>query len=151
MKLPYSEGSAFLVPLKGGGYARGVIARAPPKGKILMGYFFGPRLELPADATVDDLRAADAVLRLRFGDLGLIKGRWPVLGKPSTWSRSEWSIPDFVRRDPLGRLKPILVQYSDHDPSAHINEQSIDDDSGLDADSLSGAGFVEIQLDKILD
>lgn len=150
MKLPYSEGSAFLVPLEGGGYARGVVARAAPKGKILMGYFFGPRLESPADATVDDLRASDAVLRLRFGDLGLMKGRWPILEKLSTWNRSEWSIPRFVRRDVLGRLKPVLVEYSDDDPSKHIREESIDDDSGLDNDSLSGAGLVEIQLAKIL-
>lgn len=150
MKLPYSEGSTFLVPLKSGGYARGIVARAGPKGKILMGYFFGPRLELPADATIDDLRASSAVLRARFGDLGLIKGRWPVLGRPPTWNRSEWPIPAFVRRDPLGRLKPVLVQYSDDDPSSHVNEKPIDDDTGLELDSLSGAGFVESQLDRIL-
>jgi hypothetical protein len=41
MKLPYSEGSVFLVPLRKGGYARGVVARASPKGKGLLGYFFG--------------------------------------------------------------------------------------------------------------
>ena len=44
MKLPYSEGSVFLVPLRNGGYARGVVARATGEGKGLFGYFFGPRL-----------------------------------------------------------------------------------------------------------
>lgn len=150
MKLPYTEGSAFLVPLAGGGYARGVIARAAPKGKILMGYFFGPRLESLADATVEDLHAADAILRLRFGDLALIEGLWPILGKLPTWDRSEWTMPNFVRRDILGKLKPVLVQYSDDDPSQHVSERSIDDDAGLAADSLSGYGSVELKLDKLL-
>jgi hypothetical protein len=150
MKLPYSEGSAFLVPLRSGGYARGIIARAAPKGRILMGYFFGPRLELPETATIDDLRAGNEVLRLRFGDLGLVKGRWPVLGRPGNWDRSEWPIPHFVTRDPLGIVRPILIQYSDDDPSKQITERIINDDAGLDVDSLAGAGFVEVRLDKIL-
>ena len=42
MKLPYSEGSVFLVPLTDGGYARGVVARSGPKGKVLFGYILGP-------------------------------------------------------------------------------------------------------------
>jgi hypothetical protein len=150
MKLPYSEGSIFLVPLSGGGYARGVVARAAPKGKVLLGYFFGPRLKSKADVKLDDLRAGDAILRIRFGDLGLIHGHWSILEKPPTWNRSEWPMPNFVKRDPLGKIKPKLVQYSDDDPSKKISEQTIDSDSGLDTDSLSGYGSVEIKLEKIL-
>jgi len=74
MKLPYSEGSVFLVPLRDGGYARGVVARAGPKGKILMGYFFGPRLATRDDMPLSDLAPAQAILRMRFADLGLING-----------------------------------------------------------------------------
>jgi Immunity protein 26 len=149
--LPYSEGSVFLVPLRTGGFARGVVARAAKKGKVLLGYFFGPRLASADAAALTDLCPANAVLRIRFGDLGLVNGEWQVVGKVPNWSRSEWPVPDFVRRDPLGRLKPRLVRYSDDDPGHIDSEFVIDDDAGLAADSMSGYGAVEIKLTKLLD
>ena len=39
-KASYREGDWFAVPLRDGGYAAGLIARANPKG-VLLGYFFG--------------------------------------------------------------------------------------------------------------
>jgi hypothetical protein len=93
VNLPYSEGSAFVVPLRSGGYARGVVARAAPKGKVLFGYFFGPILASQDEATLDGLRPTDAILRVRFGDLGLVQGDWPTLGFIPGWRRSEWPMP----------------------------------------------------------
>jgi hypothetical protein len=150
MKLPYSEGSVFLVPLRGGGYARGVVVRAAPKGKILLGYFFGPRLVSKDEWTLDGLRPGDAVLRVRFGDLGLIRGDWQILGIIPGWNRSEWPMSQFVRRDPLGQLRPKLIEYSDDDPSRQLTERLIDNDAGLQSDSLSGYGAVSIMLDDLL-
>ena len=149
-KLPYVEGSVILVPLRNGGFARGVVARATKKGKGLFGYFFGPRLASPKDATLDGLDPDKAILRLRFGDLGLINGEWPVLGEVPNWDRAEWPMPDFVRRDPLGVLKPRLVRYSDDDPNHIEAEYIIDDDAGMPTDSASGYGAVEIKLTKLL-
>ncbi len=150
MTLPYSEGSVFLVPLRNGGYARGVVARATHEGKGLFGYFFGPRLAVPEDITFDDLHPANAVLRVMFGDLGLINGQWPVCGLIPNWNRANWPMPDFVRRDPLGKRKPVLVRYSDTDPMRIEAEYPVDDDKGLATDSLSGYGAVEIKLTKLL-
>src|SRR3989304_1975741 len=113
MKLPYSEGSVFVVPLKDGGFARGVVARTSLEGKVLLGYFFGPRLASNTAVELNDLRPPGALLCVRFGDLGLINGEWAVFGKVATWNRLEWPIPDFLRRDPLGKLRPVLVHYSD--------------------------------------
>jgi hypothetical protein len=131
MKLPYSEGSVFLVPLRKGGYARGVVARASPKGKGLLGYFFGPRLSSADIAKVDNLDPNSAMLRVIFGDLGLINGEWQILGVVPNWDRTQWPMPDFVRRDPLGRRKPMLVRYSDAGPMRIEAEFPVDDDSGL--------------------
>ena len=150
MSLPYSESSVFLVPLRNGGYARGVVARASPKGKGVLGYFFGPRLSSTDDAVWDDLEPAKAILRIRFGDLGLINGEWAIFGKVPSWNRSEWPTPDFVRRDPLGRSKPVLVRYSDDDPMRIEAEYRIEDDSGMLPDSAYGYGAVEIELTKLL-
>jgi hypothetical protein len=150
MKLPYSEGSVFRIPLGDGGAARGVVARAAPEGKILFGYFFGPRL-LPSDAvTTDCLRPSKAILQGRFGDLGLINGEWTLHGRVPNWNRAEWPMPDFVRRDPLGRGKHFLVRYSDLNPLRVEREHPIDDDRGLPSDLLSGYGAIEIKLTRLL-
>lgn len=150
MTLPYSEGTVFLVPLRKGGYARGVVARAGREGKVLLGYFFGPRLQTADAAEFGDLDPANALLRVRFGDLGLINGEWPIRGRMSDWNRSQWPIPDFVRIDPLGRKKPVLVRYSDIDPVQIETETFITDSTRLGADLMSGYGAVEIRLTKIL-
>ncbi|MGH8189839.1 MAG: Imm26 family immunity protein, partial [Rhodanobacteraceae bacterium] len=150
MKLPYSEGSTFLVPLKNGGFARGVVARASPKGRGVMGYFFGPRLSSKDGVTWNDLDPSGAILRIRFGDLGLINGEWPICGQVPNWNRDDWPMPDFVRRDPLGCLKPKLVRYADDDPMRIEVEYPIDDDSGMLEDVSAGYGAVEIRLSKVL-
>jgi hypothetical protein len=121
-----------------------------PRGKILFGYFFGPRLPAESDATLDNLRPEAAVHKVRFGDLGLIRRDWPVLGVVPGWKRSDWPIPSLARRDPLGKLKPILVEYSDQDPSRRVSERIVQNADGLQSDSLSGYGAVSIVLDKLL-
>jgi len=65
MKSIYDEGSVFLIPLRDGGFARGVVARIAPKRKVLLGYFFGPRLEKEALACRSEL--------------------WPCTGHHSLW------------------------------------------------------------------
>jgi hypothetical protein len=149
MKLPYSEGTVFLVPLRNGGFARGVVARVDPKGKILLGYFFGPRYETNA-VPINEFRPDAALLRLRVGALGLQNGSWPILGQITGWKRPEWPMPDFVRSDPLGTRKPRLVHYADDDPSRIEDEHPIEQDPGLQTDSLSGYGVIEIKLTKLL-
>ena len=141
----------FLVPLKNGSHARGVVARATASGKVLLGYFFGPPVASNDVVQFDDLKAANALLRARFGDLGLINGEWPIKGIVPNWNRSEWPMPDFVRRDPLGWLKPILVRYSDTDPTRVVSETPVDEESGLETDSLSGYKAIEIKLNKLID
>lgn len=148
-KLPYTEGSVFLVPLRDSGFARGVVARSAPKGRILFGYFFGPKLDNDLSPALTGLNPKKAILRDRFGDLGLMNGEWQVIGIVPSWKRSEWSMPDFVRRDPLGRRKARLVRYSDTDPSCIALEKPIDDDPTLANDGLAGYGFVEIRLTKL--
>jgi len=151
MILPYSEGSVFFVPLRNGGYARGVVARASSEGGILFGYFFGPRLESMDGSDFDDMKPTKSILRLRFGDLGLINGEWPIRNGISNWNRAEWPMPDFVRRDPLGRRKPVIVRYSDTDPSRVDCEFCAVDDKNLAGDFMSGYGAIEIKLTKILE
>jgi len=149
MTLPYSEGTVFLVPLRNGGYARGVVARASSGGKGLFGYFFGPRLVAAENAEITGLDPTNALLRVRFGDLGLISGEWMVLGQLCNWDRSKWPMPDFVRRDPL-RKRAWLVRYSDNNPMCVESEHPTDFDSDLGTDSGYGYGAVETELTRLI-
>ena len=151
--LPYSEGDWFAVPLRTGGFGVGLIARARRRGKILLGYFFGPRrAAVPDLSDVAKLSARDALRALRFGDLGLIQREWPIIGKSDYWRREDWPMPEFVRTEELsGRM--WRVNYSDIDPSEVIAENRILDDGGqrLEQDSLYGYGAIELLLTHLLD
>jgi hypothetical protein len=147
--LPYSEGTLFLVPLRDTGYARGVVGRANKEGKVVFGFFFGPRLGSPSAITEDDLFPNRAILCARFGDLGLINGKWPIHSKVSKWDRSEWSMPEFVRREPISN-RAWRVTYRDDDPNKIEDMSVVDFDAKLEPDRMCGSGAVEILLTTLL-
>ncbi|WP_407560890.1 immunity 26/phosphotriesterase HocA family protein [Streptomyces sp. 184] len=144
-KLPYSSGDIFAVPLRDRGYAIGVVARMDGKG-IVLGYFFGPRVEpledLPQTRTLD---ANSAIKVCRFGDLGLVREKWPVVGRVESWNPAEWNVPDFCRDG------NIRVVYNG-DSLTVSREERLDSRECrlLPQDGLEGAGFVEIKLTRLL-
>ncbi len=150
-KLPYTEGTWFAVPLGGGGCGVGVVARMGRRG-VTLGYFFGPRRPaVPRLTEVENLRPRDAVWVRVFGDLGLIDGSWPILGKRDHWNRSEWPFPHFGRREDFtGRC--LRIEYSEADLVTCLREVPItrEELERLPEDGLSGAGAVETVLTRLL-
>jgi hypothetical protein len=118
------RGDAFAVPLREGGYGVGVVARMDGKGAVL-GYFFGQRYDEPPElADVGELDAVDNVLVAIFGDLGLIRGKWPVVGRLPGRRHEEWPMPAFGRHEQLtGRY--LRVEYDDDDPNSRPREVEI--------------------------
>jgi hypothetical protein len=110
-KLNYEEGTCFAVPLRDGSWARGVVARTTRRGPAF-GYFFGPRLSSVTDAKVDDLEPASAMLVGKFGDMGLLEKKWPILGRVPHWKRDEWPMPPLIRVDERER-RAWLAWYDD--------------------------------------
>lgn len=151
MTLPYEEGTWFAVPLRSGGYGVGVVARATKKGEVLLGYFFGPRRgAVPPLDDVSTMRPEDAVYVVRFGDLALIKGEWPIIGRSSAFDRRCWPMPSFVRRDELSG-RAWQVEYAVDDPNEVVSETPISSgDAALERDAVLGAGAVELVLTKAL-
>ena len=151
MRLPYGEGTWFAVPLRSGGYGVGGVARSTAEGKVILGYFFGPRRQrVPTLVDVFSLRPDQAVAALRFGDLGLIQGEWPVLGQATGWRRSEWRMPEFVRTEPITN-RSFRVRYSDADPNQVLEEEPMSrPEPRLTRDSLLGAGALEVTLSRLL-
>jgi hypothetical protein len=151
-KINYSEGSCFSIPLREGGYARGVVTRMDSDGTIF-GYFFGPKIGRISEVCVDaNLCPDQAVFCGRFGDLGLLNEEWQVIGNIQNWSREKWSMPPFLRFEE-GSLTGFLSTYGE-DFLDFINEREVDlstiNVGDLPKDSVMGYGFVEIKLTKLL-
>ena len=149
--LPYREGSWFAVPLTGGAYAVGVVARTAPAGRIMLAYMFGPKRDaLPPLAELETLQPAQAVRRLRTGDMALLNERWPLLGDSCEWQREAWPMPAFIRRNE-SLQRAWRATYADADPAKLDREESVPFDTpGLESDSLYGYGATELLMTKLL-
>jgi hypothetical protein len=151
MKLTYKEGDWFAVPLGDGTFLAGRVARATKKGKVILGYFFGSVFpSVPSIEVVSELRPEAAIWVTRFGDLGLIRGEWPVIGQGS-WDRATWAIPVFVSHNIL-RGRSFGRTYSDADPGAMVHESPISSQEaeGMWEDGVAGAGFVVTRLKRLV-
>ena len=157
-RLAYREGDWFAVPLRDGGWAVGRVARMPPppkRGIHLLGYFFGPRRDrVPALEEVASLAPEGAVSVEMFSDLGLVEGRWPVIGgSRDEWAsdRDRWPMPAFgYHYDNLGRF--YRREYPD-DPRQPMLRQvriSAEEYALLPRDGFAFHGAVEIRLTRLL-
>lgn len=149
-KINYTEGTCFFVPLRSGGYACGVISRLDGKGGIYA-YFFGPKLAKP-EGTFGEVHAQGALLSGHCGDLGLLKGEWPLAGQLKDWSRGDWPLPILYRED-IGARKSWISYYDDVD-LRFVREEVVDFDQdwyrSYPYDRLMGYGAAEIRLTKLL-
>jgi hypothetical protein len=136
-----------------GGWAAAILARSPRTGKVLFGYFFSKRYEQPpATETLSGFTPSDAILIRMFGDLGLLNGRWKVIGHSENWSRDRWPMPAFVHYDAVSG-KPYKREYSDDGENRFAREMPCDDATAksLPKDGLSGAESLETSLQMALD
>jgi hypothetical protein len=151
-KVNYQEGDCFAIPLRKGGFARGVIARMNGKGSVF-GYFFSPKIAELADVRVDaEIRPENAIYKCCFGDLGLLMGEWTPLGALPDWTRKRWPMPSFLYHDEDGKTG-FLRQY-DEDTLKFVREERIPlsgiHKENFPEDGLMGYGAVEKWLTKLL-
>ena len=151
MRLNYSEGTWFAVPLTSGCFGVGVVARATKKGRVILVYHFGPKREaVPSLSEVAGLDPSAAVRVTRIGDLHLIDGKWPILGQSPEWQRESWPMPMFTRTPPFLN-HAYNVSYSDVDPNCVVSETKVPlGISTFARDTMQGAGAVEIELSRLL-
>ena len=145
----YSEGTCFFVPLRGRGFARGVVARLDGRGRVFA-YFFGPKLEVPTSDGFNSLKPRDALLAGRFGDPGLLSGEWSLAGTLEGWSRADWPLPAFYRDD-LDANKAWLSYYHE-DTLNCVREVPIELEQKpfYPYDRMMGYASVETRLTKLL-
>ncbi|WP_437491795.1 Imm26 family immunity protein [Sorangium sp. So ce1014] len=134
-----------------GGYGTGFVARANGMGEVF-GYFFGPRRStIFSDDATRTLRPEDAVMMRLFGDLGLIRREWPIIGTDSELDISRWKMPGFVYRDDTTG-KTWIRYYDERRLGLFVREEPCDPamEKSLPMDGLSGQVALEVHLDKIL-
>lgn len=145
------EGTLFAVPLSGGGFALGLLARIGTRSGIGFGYFFGPRLDhLPPEPAGRHPR--ESVFCCRLSDAGLEDGDWPVLGIDPQWSRDKWPMPPLCSTGgPQGPA--YLVEYSDDDPSREVSlvPIAVEEREGLPSADMWGHLAVAQRLSRLLD
>ncbi len=151
-KPAHPEGTCFVLPLRDGDYARGVVARTNGKG-AMFGYFFGPRLKSPALAVVDHtLHPKNAVLVGKFGDLGLLEEKWQAIGKITPWSRTDWPMPPLCRIDKMAGA--AFISHYDEDTFRCVKEVRVKLDEikpdSFPQDGLLGYVAAEIVVTKAL-
>lgn len=148
----YSEGTWFGVPLGDDQYGLGVVARSNQKVGVILAYFFSPIFtSLPPMTNLPFLTSDDSIMVIHVGDLGLVNGEWPVIGKLKHWDRKQWPTPSFVRREPVSN-RCWKVVYSDDDPNMIISETLISEVEArkYDLDALAGYKSAEHALAKRL-
>ena len=131
MSIEIREGQFFLLPVERGQFAIGLIARAPRRGGVVLGYFFGPRRSSPPDtAWLNGVGPQQAVLAARLKDAPLFRGEWQLLGSLLAFDRSQWPVPAFHRFDgsitfvPGGsNVSDWRVEYGDDNLIMPLNEK----------------------------
>ena len=147
-RINYTEGTCFHVPLREGGFARGLVARFNGSGQVFA-YFFGPRLNAPIGGFAG-VNPQSAVLVGLCGDLGLLSGEWPINETLENWDRVDWPLPPLFRADEAA--KRAWLSYYDQDTLDLVREEpaNIEQRSCYPYDRLMGSGSVEIRLTKLL-
>jgi hypothetical protein len=153
VKVKYEEGAWFLVPLLHHGFIAGVVARVSSTHKgILLGYFFSDiYVQHPSLDALCSLNPSSAREVIRFGDMGLRNGEWPILGKCANWSSTDWGMPNFVREEPLTKRR-YEVFYDSVNPALRLGEKELTAGEGenLKRDSFWGHFAVQRYMAHIL-
>lgn len=143
------EGDCFGVPLPGGGFGVGLVARLGRPGLVL-GYFAPIRYKQIPSIDEINFSAESAVWVKLFGDLGFLDKRWPVLGILTNWDSESWPLPDFSHHEELtGRC--YRISYGGD--LRNSPEQMLvppEDIVGLPEHGIAGAKFVELKLERLL-
>jgi Immunity protein 26 len=155
LRMISDNGDLFIVQQNDRRIALGLIARGGKKaGKL--GYFF--RIELydnAPDKSALTLEPEQAIWIEKFGDLHILRGKWPLVGKLKGFTREAWRMPVFARHSDIHNVDYIST-YDENDVSKLIDTWLAEevpahiDTSFVANEGLAGAGYVEDYLMKIL-
>jgi len=106
------------------------------KTQILFDYFFGPRKLTLTDGGNNVLQPSGSIFSGRFSNVGLEDGSWPLIGRHSDWTRSEWPMPAFCVHN-----QALKVVYSDENPNEELEVTSVQQKSALPYSPIQCSGM----------
>jgi hypothetical protein len=148
MKKNSLVGKLFVVPLKGGGFSVGLVARQDKN--ILLGYFFDTYfLEQPSTIESFVIDKNNVCLICLFGILRLKNKEWTIIGDLPNWDKNEWSVPIFKQKD---LLLDIYYAINYDDDLNEVSRIKISEECAktLYKSSIHGPGLVESILSNKL-
>jgi hypothetical protein len=149
------EGTVVAIPVEPKGWVLGVYARVKKgrgSGGVPFGYFFGKVFDqLPDKSVIESLKAKDAILQSKFGDLGLIQGRWKIIGECKPWIRIDWPVPDMMYASDEIFPYDQLIRYDENNMSHEIFRENFPPGSlNLPKASMPGSRALEIIISMII-
>jgi hypothetical protein len=114
----FGEGDICSLPVDNLGWTLAVIARGVCKlrGSILLMDFFDHVTPSCPESVDVQLGRRNAIATLLVSSLGLLCGKWKVVGKVVGFDRSDWPLPVFIRNTEYS--PPTLVHYDENDLDA---------------------------------
>lgn len=147
-KAKYSVGDIFKISLDNKKIAIGINIRADFKGSVL-GYFYLLKKENSINVTQINFHKEEIVFKCKFGDLGLIKETWSIIGHVEKDHKVlKLPVKGFYRFDNEDG-KYYISQYDNN--LQFLGEKKVSkipDTSDFIEDSLYGYGLVEKLLLK---
>ncbi len=123
-------------------------------GSAPFGYFFGKvHHELPKQSELSQLKPEESVLQCKFGDLGLIEGKWHIIGIIRPWIREDWPMPALMIPADKDNFLYFdqLIQYDENFPSKELyRERHPPGSLNLPLAAMPGSTALEWDLSDII-
>ena len=152
-RIKYDEGDIFAVPLRSGSFGIGILTTISNTRTGAVGYFYEPAYaKLPTLESIPRLIPSKAIDICHFGDLGIVKGEWPILGKQEPFLNKEWEVTKFWHHDSISNRYSIRV-YEPPDYVYWVSEYEVSEVEigAIPKDGLYGKEALEIKLTKLLE
>src|SRR5262249_3254091 len=108
------------------------------------------RRRLPTLDDVDELLPEQAIAIIRTSELGLLEGKWPVIGESPSWDRTQWPIPSFIVRDEFSQTAQRVTYAQDNPTSSHQAERIPYETEGREPDCCYGDIATQNYLSELL-
>lgn len=93
------EGDIFILPLKNGKYAIGLVAISAKN--CILAYYFNVMLDNESDFDIEIIQKERTILIQTVSTLGFSEESWKVIGKLDSYTDSIWSLPNFKQYSDL--------------------------------------------------
>ncbi len=142
------EGDIFILPLKNGKYAIGLVAISAKN--CILAYYFNVMLDNESDFDIEIIQKERTILIQTVSILGFLEESWKVIGKLDSFIDSIWSLPNFKQ---YSELLKVYYSISYNLKLEEVGRHKIDEKeaSKLYPYGMAGYVYAENVLLKLLD